>query len=121
MKNPTILLVTLGLFFFSICSAHAQSQADTAKVKPKYEYAILTFRLRNAFSSTLDINYENGKHEKFPKDNSSFPFTGGLYEHYDILFKAFEYLGEMRYELESSTGTFATWDGIQYIFRRERK
>ena len=32
------------LFFFSILTIHAQSQADTVKEKPKYEDAFLTIK-----------------------------------------------------------------------------
>ena len=128
MKNPINLLATLVLFFFSTQTIHAQSQADTAKVKPKYEYAIMTFRgiriekIENTFYNIqMDIDYENGKNEIFFKLNGLKNVFPDLFTYHSQLFKAFDYLATMRYELVTSRGNWDTGNGVQYIFRRERK
>ena len=125
MKNQVILFSAVILFFFSIPYVKAQTQVDTAKVKPKYEYAFLTYRLQFDHKSTymiiLEIDYENGKYEKFYEEQLPDEDSGRLYEHYGKLFKAFDYLGTMRYELVSSGGKWDISDGMHYIFRRERK
>ena len=125
MKNPLKLFASLVIFFFSIQGIHAQSQADTAKVKPKYEYAILIFRNelvdRSWGTSThkyfLDIEYQDGKKENMMSKKTNADTMGN----YDPeIFKAFDYLGAKHYELITS---YVPLDrsSVRYIFRREKK
>ena len=128
MKNRTILLAILVLFFFSIHIIHAQPQADTARVKPKFEYAfmtILTFDTVELFSPykynvIIDMDYQNGRHEQFFKV-AELEVIPDLKTYYSYIFKGFSYMTAMGYQLVTSKGNLDSNIGAQYIFMRERK
>ena len=44
MKNCTTFISTIMIFLLSMGSDRGESKRDTLKIKPQYEYAILTFR-----------------------------------------------------------------------------
>ena len=119
MKNHTISTATV---FFSFLQ-HLTSRL-TAKVKPKYEYAFLKLSYEMDVSGDYHfiyaVDYADGKHEKLLDEKWPL-FSSKVYEYHSKLFKAFDYLGTMKYELVSSVGKWDISDGMQCIFRRERK